>query len=68
MLLAVNANSPFKELCKGWTKNVRVFSTSKSRVGWAIKLLFWNQPKLSFNDNNAGHEEKVMMQELSLDH
>ena len=38
MLLAVNANSPFKEPWKGCTKSVRVFGNGKSRVGWAIKL------------------------------
>ena len=38
MLLAVNANSPFKEPCKGWTKIFRVFGTGKSRAAWAIKL------------------------------
>ena len=36
--LAVNANSLFKEPCKGWTKSVRVFGTGKSRVAWPIKL------------------------------
>ena len=36
MLLAVNAKSPFTELCNGWTKCVCIFSTDKSRVALAM--------------------------------
>ena len=38
MLLAVNANSLFKEPCKGCTKSVCIFGTGKPRVAWVIKL------------------------------
>ena len=51
MLLAVNANSSFKEPCKGCTKSVRIFGTGKSRVVGAIKLhveIYQSYP-LSFN-------------------
>ena len=39
MLLAVNANSPFKELCNGWTKCVLVFGTVEIYRSSPLSLL-----------------------------